>query len=419
MKIKKTNILFIFLFVSLPFCVKAFGVFTHEAIVDAAWDKTIVPLLIEKYPLTTAEDLKVAHAYAYGGAVAPDMGYYPAGSKLFTDLVHYVRSGDMVHALLKHAANLNQYAFALGFLSHYYADNYGHPLATNRSVGLVYPDLGRKYGSQITYAQNKIGHVRMEFGFDVLQVARGNYASQSYRDFIGFKVDTAVLSIAFSEVYGLNINDIFSNHFQRSIETFRWVVANVLPLITKSAWAAKQSSLKEHDSTATARRFNYRMRQRNYNKDYGTGYRRPGFFPGLLSFFIRVLPKVGPLRPLKFKVPTAEAEKNFNQSFDTVLFHYTARMHQLSGAAKKLQDLNFDTGIPTENCNYILTDLAYNSLLMKLRKDNFAGLTQSLQQNILYFYKDLHTQEGKRSSDKCAVFLETLNYIKTIKPKGL
>src|SRR5665647_63082 len=169
------KIVFLFLFFFLPFYSSAFGVLTHEAIIDASWDKSILPLLKEKYPLITAEQQKEAHAYAYGGAVTPDMGYYPFGSKLFTNLVHYVRSGDMVNALLNDARNINEYAFALGFLSHYMADNYGHPLATNVSVPLVYPKLVKKYGRVITFADNRISHMRMEFGFDVLEVAKGNY----------------------------------------------------------------------------------------------------------------------------------------------------------------------------------------------------------------------------------------------------
>jgi len=202
------KILFVLLISFLPFSVAAFGVLTHEAIVDASWDASIVPLLKKKYPVSTADDLKEAHAYAYGGAVAPDMGYYPFGSAMFTNLVHYVRSGDMVDALLKDATNINEYAFALGFLSHYEADNFGHPMATNRSVPLLYPKLRKKFGNVITYADNRIAHMRMEFGFDVLEIAKGNYVSQAYRDFIGFKVDTAVLSKAFFETYGLSLNEV-------------------------------------------------------------------------------------------------------------------------------------------------------------------------------------------------------------------
>ena len=205
----------------MPFTGKAFGVLTHEAIVDASWNNSILPLLKEKYPLATEEELKDAHAYAYGGAVAPDMGYYPFGSKLFTNLVHYAKSGDLINALLKDATNINEYAFALGFLSHYEADIYGHPLATNKSVPIVYPKLGKKFGNTMTFAQDKIAHMRMEFGFDVLEVAKGNYASPAYRDFIGFKVDTAVLSKAFFETYGLTLDEVFDNHLNRAVETFR------------------------------------------------------------------------------------------------------------------------------------------------------------------------------------------------------
>ncbi len=402
-------------FFLLPFSSHAFGVLTHEAIVDAAWDKSILPLLKQKYPGASAEEIKDAHAYAYGGAVAPDMGYYPMGSKLFTDLVHYVRSGDMVTSLLKNAQNVNQFAFALGFLSHYNADKYGHPLATNRSIGLVYPKLQKKYGDEITYAQNELAHLRMEFGFDVLEVAKGNYASQSYRNFIGFKVDTTVLAKAFMETYGLSINAVHSNHFSRSVETFRWIVANILPVITRQAWAAKKNNILKNDSTATARSFNYRMKQRNYNKEFGTGYKRPGFFPTALSFLIRVLPKVGPLRPLKFKAPTAEAEKYFVQSFDTVLYHFTLGIKKLENQDITLKDIDYDTGKPTALCEYSLADATYSDLVIKLKADSFKNMRVLLQQDIIQFYYPVNSLPlGNNNSKKCAEFFTSLNELRTL-----
>ncbi|MEP6928270.1 MAG: zinc dependent phospholipase C family protein [Ginsengibacter sp.] len=381
----------------LPFSLPALGVLTHEAIIDASWDKSIVPLLKAKYPAATDSMLREAHAYAYGGAVAPDMGYYPFGSKLFTNLVHYVRSGDMVIALLKDANNINEYAFALGFLSHYNADNYGHPLATNISVPLVYPKMGRRYGSKITYAQNRISHMRMEFGFDVLEVAKGNYASQSYRDFIGFKVDTSVLSRAFFETYGLTINEVSGNHFQLAVETFRWIVANVFPVLTRSAWASKKHHITEQDHTAAAKNFTYRMHQRQYNKQFGKGYKRPGFGATILSFFIRVLPKVGPTRALRFKAPTPLAEKYFEKSFDTIIKSYSRNLDQLKDGNLSLKDMDFDTGMPTASGEYKLADHTYNEWLLKLKKDNFKNLTYQQKQNILTFF--LFTDISKKKLD--------------------
>ena len=78
-----------------------YSVLTHEQIVDLLWDEQIKPLLLQKYPGTSAEDLRVAHAYAYGGCLIQDMGYYPFGNRFFSDLAHYVRSGDFVAALLR------------------------------------------------------------------------------------------------------------------------------------------------------------------------------------------------------------------------------------------------------------------------------------------------------------------------------
>jgi hypothetical protein len=201
----------------------AYSVLTHEAIIDANWEKVLLVLLKKKYPDSSPEALKQAHAYAYGGAIVPDMGYYPFGSKVFTNLIHYVRSGDFVVALFKEAQNINEYAFALGVLCHYEADRYGHSLGINPAVPLVYPELQSKFGNMITYAEDHLSHIRTEFAFDVLQTARGNYASTAYHDFIGFQVARPVLERAFFQTYGLKVTELFGN-FPRAIGTFRWLV---------------------------------------------------------------------------------------------------------------------------------------------------------------------------------------------------
>lgn len=406
-------------FFLLPFIVPAFGVLTHEAIVDASWDQSIVVLLKEKFPQATDSALKEAHAYAYGGAVSPDMGFYPFGSKLFTNLVHYVRSGDFVSALLRNASTLNQYAFALGFLSHYVADNYGHPLATNRSVPLVYPRLEKKYGHVITYAENRIAHLRMEFGFDVLEIAKGNYASQAYHNFIGFKVDTAVLSRAFIETYGLNINNVFNNHFQLSVETFRWIVANIFPAIAKAEWVAKKGKIKKNKASKTTAHFSYKMHQKQYDKQFGKGYRRPGFRAALLSFLIRVLPKVGPTRALRFKPPTPQAQKYLEQSIDTILYHYSMDLQQLSDHPLNLKDKNYDTGNLTANCEYSLANQTYTIWVLQLKENNFKNVDSKVRQNILNFFDlPVKAKNFEQQKNDCEKFNEAYRQLFFINMQG-
>lgn len=364
----------------------AYSVLTHQALIDASWDSALKPLLRAKYPTATEEQLREAHAYAYGGAIAPDMGYYPFGSKLFTHLTHYVRPGDFVVALVNEAKSLNQYAFALGSLCHYHADVYGHPLGTNPSVALLYPKVRRRHGPSVTYAEDHLAHMRTEFGFDVLQSARGNYASRQYHDFIGFKVDTAVLGRAFLATYGLQLNELFKN-LPRAVRTFRWSVAHFFPAITRTAWAAKKGDIQKLDPTATSRRFRYRMQHRINTKGVGKEEEKPSVGTTLVSFLIRIAPKVGPLRPLKFKVPGPEAETRFIQSFDTALVHYQASLKSLHTSGLTLPNKDFDTGEKTAQGSYALADAAYEALLLQLQQQCFSTVRGGLRRHLLQFYK--------------------------------
>jgi len=214
----------------------AYAVLAHEAIIDSAWDTSMRPLLLKRFPDATAEQLKEAHGYAYGGAIIQDMGYYPHGSFFFSDLTHYVRSGDFVLALLRDSKDLNGYAFALGALAHYAADNEGHPLGTNRAVPLLYPKLKQKYGDSVTYEEDKLAHVKTEFGFDVLEVAQGRYAPDNYHDFIGFEVSVPLLEQTFQETYGLDLKSVLSDE-DEVLGSYRHDVSQLLPKATRVAWS--------------------------------------------------------------------------------------------------------------------------------------------------------------------------------------
>src|SRR5437868_15086802 len=187
-----------------------YSVLTHEEIVDLLWKQKIQPLLLKRFPDATEEDLRKAHAFAYGGCVLQDMGYYPFGSKYFSDLVHYVRSGDFVEALTRDSSDLNDYAFALATLSHYAADASGHP-PINRVTAIEFPKLARKFGPNVTYANDPKAHIQTEFGFDMVQVAKNRYTSDHYHDFIGFEVSRPLLERAFLETYDLKLEDDFGD----------------------------------------------------------------------------------------------------------------------------------------------------------------------------------------------------------------
>jgi hypothetical protein len=396
---------------------KAYSVLSHEAIVDANWEKSLQPLLKNKFPGTTDSALKVAHSYAYGGAIAPDMGYFPFGSHLFTNLVHYVRSGDLVVALLAEAKDVNEYAFALGFMCHYMADKYGHFIGVNRSVPIVYPKLMQKFGAVVTYEEDKTAHRRTEFSFDVLQTAKGNYATLAYHDFIGFNVSRPVLERAFSKTYGLDLNDVFRD-LSLSIATFRWSVKSLFPVFTKAAWNLKKNDILKSQPTATARNFRYRMRRANYYQEFGKEQKKPNIFVKTLSWFILVLPKIGPLKVLKIKAPGPVAEKLFIQSFDTVLLHCNDAVRILKSGPLTLSNIDFDTGNNTAPGEYKLADATYANVLLKLSKKEFKLLNNELKQNITGFYSQskptLTTRKQRKQWKKINAALEQLNTVKNL-----
>ena len=411
----KKLIAFAVLFFVFTSSAEAYSVLTHEAIVDATWDSAIQPMLLKKYPDATDQQLNDARAYVYGGAIMPDMGYYPFGNKFFTDLVHYVRSGDFIIALFDQAQDLNEYAFAVGALCHYNADRYGHSIGVNCSAPLIYPDVRAKYGDIVTYAQDKTSHIRTEFGFDVLQTARGNYLPTAYHNFIGFQIAKPVLERAFCETYGLDISDVFGN-FSLSVSTFRFAVKDLFPEITKAAWSSKKSDIRKTNPSATSRSYIYRMKRSSYYKEFGRKRTKPGFFASILAIIIKISPKIGPLKALKFKSPGPDAEKLFIKSFDTVVVHYSGDVYQLKENELVLANIDYDTGNKTAPGEYSLTDKTYEELVIRLKEKNFNFLNAALKKNILAFYDDYPSSVNGSSTDENdqKKFKEALESLKNV-----
>jgi len=360
-------------------------VLAHEANVDALWDTGIRPLLVRRFPSATRQQLLDARAFAYGGSVIQDIGYYPFGSRLFSNLLHYVRSGDFVEVLLRDAQNVDEYAFALGALAHYAADNTGHPEAVNRAVALMYPKLRAKYGDRITYAQARAEHVLVEFSFDIVQVARGAYVADTYHRFIGFQVAKPLLERAFRDTYGLEMSNVFADE-DLAIATYRHAVSEIVPELTRAAWRDKHDEIARLVPGVTEEKFVYRYGRKDYEKDFGANYRKPGLFARFLGMVYRVVPKIGPLKPLSFKAPTPDAEKLFTESLADTRTRHAAALNAAGAGRLNLANTNFDTGKPAMHGEYPLADKTYAELLDTLKDRKFANVPDGLRASIKNFY---------------------------------
>jgi hypothetical protein len=393
----------------------AYSVLTHEEIVDLLWSNQIQPLLLKRYPGLSQDQIREAHAYAYGGAVIQDLGYYPFGSREFSNLVHYVRSGDFVRELLLESQDVNEYAFALGALSHYAADIVGHP-AVNEAVAIQYPKLRAKFGKSVRYAQDKTAHLKTEFGFDTVQVAKNRYASQQYHDFIGFQVSKPLLERVFPVVYGVELKDVLT-HEDLAVGSYRFAVSRLIPRMTQVALQTHKKELIQETPNFAKRQFLYRLSRSDYEKQWGKDYVKPGVGTRILSTLLRYMPRIGPFKGLAFNNPTPQTEDLYFKSINKTVDQYRAFLEEVRTNSLVLPNCDLDSGNETKAAEYSLTDDTYAKLLAQLSERKFARTTPELRDNVLYFYSDLSAPiETTKDKDDWKSVLSELEQLKSMTP---
>jgi hypothetical protein len=374
----------------------AYSVLTHEEIVDLLWTDGIRPLLLKRFPALSEDQLKEAHAYAYGGAVIQDLGYYPFGGKEFSDLVHYVRSGDFVRELILESQDANEYAFALGALSHY----------------------ASKYGKSVRYAQDKTAHLKTEFGFDTVQVAKNRYASQQYHDFIGFQVSKPLLERVFPVVYGVELKDVLT-HEDLAIGSYRFAISRLIPHMTEVALETHKKDLMRETPDFAKQKFLYRLSRSDYERQWGKDYVKPGLGTRILSTLLRYMPRIGPFKGLGFKNPTPQTEDLYFKSINTTVDQYRAFLEEVRTDSLVVPNRDLDSGNLTKAAEYSLTDDTYATLLAQLSDRKFDRSSPELRDNILQFYSDLSVPiETKRDPARWQGVLTALDQLKSAAPSA-
>jgi hypothetical protein len=396
----------------------AYSVLTHEEIVDLLWADEIRPLLLKRYPGLSEDQITQAHAYAYGGAVIQDLGYYPFGSKEFSNLVHYVRSGDFVRELLIDSQDVNEYAFALGALAHYASDISGHP-AVNQSVAIEYPKLRAKFGKSVKYAQNKTAHLKTEFGFDMIQVAKNRYASQQYHDFIGFQVSKPLLERVFPVVYGVELKDVLT-HEDLAVGSYRYSISRLIPEMTQVALQTHKKDMMREQPDFAKRKFLYRLSRSEYERNWGKDYVKPGFGTRVLSTLLRYMPKIGPFKAMAFNNPTPQTEDLYFKSINTSVDQYRAFLEAVRTNSLVLPNSDLDSGNLTKAAEYSLTDETYAKLLSQLSAKKFDSTPSELRANILAFYSDLSAPiETKKDPAQWRNVLTSLDQLRLATPSPI
>jgi len=386
---------------------EAYSVTSHQAIIDVVWEPSIKPAIRKRFPNAREEEINRGQAYAYGGAIIQDLGYYPYGSPFFSDLTHYIRSGDFILAMLRDSRDVYEYSFALGAMAHYAADNNGHRVGVNRAVPLLYPKLKKKYGDTVSYEDDKLAHIKTEFGFDVLEVAKERFAPESYHDYIGFEVAPRVLEQAFQETYGLDLKKVLGDE-TKVLNSYRHAVSDLLPKATRIAWDLKKDEIQKDEPGITKQKFLYNLKRANFEKEWGTDYLKPKFSDKVLAFIYKILPKFGPLKVLQFKTPTPETERMFEASFNETLDQYRKLLNEERETGKPgLVNGNFDLGEVSGPGKYKLSDTTHAKLLDKLADQKFAGMTPEIRAELLDFFSASDTPFAMKKDKKVWAKVQT------------
>ncbi len=407
------------LILAWPSSGKAYGVLTHHQLIDQAWNPVIVPILLSRFPSLTTEQLREAHAYAYGGCVVQDFGYYPFANAFFSDLTHYVRTGDFVQKLFQHAHTANEYAFAIGALSHYVGDTIGHSQATNPSVAIAFAKLGAKYGSSVNYAQGKQQHVRVEWAFDASQAARLRLAPAAYVHDIGLEVPREQLAAAFYETYGIPLREIISGPLP-AMKTYRFGARTFLPNFTYAEAVLHKGQFPADTPGPELEQYERQIGQLPKEEGWDQYRRKPGFQTHLLSGLIVIVPKIGGFQMLAIKSPTEETERAYIASVNLSTAALAVYLRLLMGPRIELglEDRDLDTGQKVVPGGYPLTDKTYAQLLARITKVPAEPIPAGLKQDIVAYYADpaapISTRKKPKEWAAVQERLQVLTGMKTI-----
>ncbi|HVC90444.1 MAG TPA: zinc dependent phospholipase C family protein [Acidobacteriaceae bacterium] len=410
---------------SIPRHVEAYSFLTHQDIVDVAWEGSIRPALLARFPTITPSQLREARAYAYGGGTIQDMGYYPFGDEFFSDLTHYVRSGEFVNNLFQDAQTVDEYAFAIGALAHYVGDNDGHRYATNPATPLEFPPLGKKFGPIVTYDQAPHAHIRTEFAYDVEQLSNDEFAPISYRHSVRFLVAQRLLEQAFFDTYGLRLRSVLGRP-RPAIASYRSSMQNLLPKAARAEVLIHRKNFPPAEDTPAFHQFATRQSQAGIDNGWAKYSRKDGFEVHFIAFLIRIVPKVGTISDLAIRGPNAETNRWYIESVNRTTDDYERMLRELAKDPRHrldLPDRDLDTGNLEQPGSYPLTDKTYAELLTKLTARPNHAIPAGLQQNILSYYSNpdapITTKKNRGAWNRVQTSLTKLRGMQTVGDKSV
>jgi hypothetical protein len=374
----------------VPISSPAYSVLTHEELIDLAWNDSIRPLLVSRFPKITEAELQEAHAYAYGGSAIQDIGYYPFGKQFFSNLTHYVRTGDFIASLFRHAHNPNELAFAVGALSHYLGDDIGHSECINPATAVEFPKLARKYGEDVTYDESPHGHVRTEFAFDIDQLNHHRLAPAAYLQHVGLKVPRKLVERAFFETYGLPLHEVLGPEIP-AIRSYRTSVRSWIPRFAHAEDVLHGKGFPPDETDEAFETFARGVQHADFQAHWAATRKHAGFVTHVLAVVIFIIPKIGVVSDLAIRGPNKQTEQLYVRSVNDTMAQFRDVLHRLKEQPDPpivLPNRDLDTGELVKPGAYSLTDKTYAELLRRITAEPSRNVPFGIRRDLLAFYSN-------------------------------
>jgi hypothetical protein len=180
-----------------------------------------------------------------------------------------------------------------------------------------------------------------------------------------------------------------------AIGSYRKAVSDTIPQLTRIAWRDKRKEIEAATPGVTEQSFVFTFSRQQYEQEFGTKYQKPGTFSRMLAFVLKIVPKIGPFKPLSFEPLTPEAEKLMVDSVTTSRARYRAFLTALRARRLELPNTDFDTGRAPVLGENRLADDTHVDLLHKLAKENQADVPAELRQQMARFFASEESRQAQ------------------------
>ena len=206
------------------------------------------------------------------------------------------------------------------------------------------------------------------------------------------------LATAFYETYGLS-EDFSKARFRRvNVGGFRFAVRSFIPRIAYALTLLHRSRMPADSTSPDLQKLADEVARVAAENNWDQYRKKAGIGTYSLAGFIYILPKIGPLKMVAIKGPTAATEEEYVRSVNLSTDALSSALGRFGKPHQTLANRDLDTGAPVRPGAIALPMTPMPSCLHRLVADPHHTVPPGLKADILNYYADpnapIHTKKN-------------------------